>query len=428
MAPRPFKHVSRIEVHLWGDKIGAIARDPNSGFYAFRYDDKFRAQGIEPAPLHMPTNRAETFIFPNLQERTYHRLPALVNDSLPDKFGNALIEKALFALGVSKETITPLDRLAYLGSRAMGALQFKPPRGEVKHATAIQFRDLVEEARLAIHGQLDGSEDAQGLQHIISVGISAGGARPKAVVCWNPKTQEFRSGQFDAPTDFEHWLLKFDGIEDGLLGEPHNEGRIEYAYHLMAKAAGIQMTDCRLHEEGGRAHFMTRRFDRGEGTTRHHIQTLCAMDHMDFGLMGAYSYGQLFDVILRLRLSDSHLEQAFRRMAFNVMARNLDDHTKNFSFRYKQGGPWELAPAYDINFAHDPAGRWNHQHFLAVNGKHDGIGRADLLQEAERFSVGGAKVILDQTRSAVERWSEFCQEAEVPRKKAEAIGREHRLV
>ena len=426
MPPRNnFRHVARIEVHLWDHLVGAIARDPSSGFYAFRYTDDFRARGIEPAPLYMPTSRAETFLFPSLQERTYHRLPALVNDSLPDKFGNALIDKALFSCGIAKEAITPLDRLAYLGSRAMGALRFKPAQGEVKHATAIELRDLVDEARQAIRGNLD-SEGAQGLQHIISVGVSAGGARPKAVVSWSPETGEFRSGQFDAPQGFEHWLLKFDGIEDGQLDEPRNEGRIEYAYHLMAKAAGIRMTECRLHEEGGRAHFMTRRFEREAGATRHHIQTLCAMGHMDFGQMGAYSYGQLFDVIQRLRLSDADLEQAFRRMAFNVMARNLDDHTKNWSFLLRQGCAWELAPAYDLTFAHDPSGRWNYQHFLAVNGKHDDIARQDLLQEAERFSIGGAKSILDEIRSAVERWGEFGEAAGVSRRKLEEIGGHHR--
>jgi serine/threonine-protein kinase HipA len=420
MAPRTFKHVTRIEVHLWGHKVGAIAQDPRSGFYAFRYEDSFRQLGIEPSPLQMPTNADRTHIFPNLPQRTYHRLPALVNDSLPDNFGNALIEKSLFAMGVPKEKITPLDRLAYLGNRAMGALQFHPPQSEVKQATAIELRDLVEEARKAVRGDPDGDEGTQGLQHILAVGISAGGARPKAVVCWNPSTGAFRSGQFDAPEGFEHWLLKFDGIENGQLGGPVNEGRIEYAYHLMAKAAGIRMADCRLHEEGGRAHFMTRRFDRSSASNRHHIQTLCAMDHMDLGQMGAYSYGQNFDVMTRLNLSDADLEQAFRRMAFNVMARNLDDHTKNVSFLLRQGGSWELAPAYDLTFAFDPSGRWNYQHFLAVNGKHEGIGRKDLLQEAERFSIGKAKGMLDEVRAAVERWGEFAGQAGLAK---EAISR-----
>lgn len=411
MAPRPFRHATRIEVLLWGRRIGAIARDPASGYYAFRYDDGFRQLGFEPSPLRMPVGPERTWIFPDLPERTFHRLPALVNDSLPDHFGNALIETSLLAMGVPREEITPLDRLAYLGNRAMGALQFHPPRSESRKPSAIELRDLVEEARKAVQGDLSEDGGAQGLKQILAVGISAGGARPKAVICWNRATGEFRSGQFDAPEGFEHWLLKFDGIEGTHSSGPVNEGRTEYAYHRMAQSAGIRMAESRLHEEGGRAHFMTRRFDRGTGTVRHHVQTLCAMDHMDLGRMGVYSYGQLFDAMIRLNLPDSDLDQAFRRMAFNVMARNLDDHTKNISFLIREGGTWELAPAYDLTFAHDPAGRWNFQHFLSVNGKHDGIGRSDLLLEAERFSIGNAKTLLDQVRSAVEHWPEFADEA-----------------
>jgi serine/threonine-protein kinase HipA len=247
-------------------------------------------------------------------------------------------------------------------------------------------------------------------------------------VCWNPKTGEFRSGQFDAPRGFEHWLLKFDGVEDGQPGEPRNEGRVEYAYHLMAKAAAIRMSECRLHEEGGRSHFMTRRFDRGPGGIRHHVQTLCAMDHMDFGLMGAYSYAQLFEVVHKLELSEADLQETFRRMAFNVMARNMDDHTKNISFLLREGGRWELSPAYDLTFAHDPAGRWNHQHFLAINGKYDKILRQDLLHEADRFSVGDAKGILEQVRSAVGLWPKFAREAGLSQTQATIIQGLHRLV
>lgn len=422
-----FRHVRRLEVHLWEHLVGALALDPSSGFYAFRYTDEFRGTGIEPAPLRMPTDRNETFLFPGLSERTFHRLPALVNDSLPDKFGNALIEKALFSYGIPREDITPLDRLAYLGNRAMGALRFKPAQGEIRHVTAIELRDLVDEARMAVRGNLE-EEGARGLSHLLSVGVSAGGARPKAVVAWNPATGEFRSGQFDAPKGFEQWLLKFDGVELDRHDEPRNEGRIEYAYHLMAVAAGIRMSPCRLHEEGGRAHFMTRRFDRGEGALRHHVQTLCAMDHMDFGSMGAHSYAQFLDVAHRLGLTDSDMGQVYRRMAFNVMSRNLDDHTKNASFLLAQGGAWTLAPAYDLTYAHDPSGRWNHQHFLAVNGKHDGISRRDLLLEAERFSIASARAILDEVASAVERWAEFAQAAGVPGRRTEEIARQHRPV
>lgn len=424
---KPFRHVTRVEVHLWDQLVGVLARDPRTRLYVFRYTDEFRRGGIEPAPLRMPVGPDTTWAFPDLSERTYHGLPALVNDSLPDAFGNRLIEKVLGDMGVEPAAISPLDRLAYLGDRAMGALRFKPPRSEVGKATAIELKGLVEEARRAI-GRDAGDQAGSSLRHIIQVGISAGGARPKAVVCWNPSTGQFRSGQFDAPDGFEHWLLKFDGIEDGTPNGPRNEGRIEYAYHLMAKAAGIDMAECRLHEEGGRAHFMTRRFDREGASTRHHVQTLCAMDHMDLAQAGAYSYAQFFQVVRHLGLDDTALDQAYRRMAFNVMARNLDDHTKNHSFRLRQGGSWALSPAYDLTYAHDPNGRWNHQHFLSVNGKHDGIRREDLLVEAERFSVARPRIVLDQVRDSVERWSEFAAVAGVPEAGIEAIARDHLLL
>jgi serine/threonine-protein kinase HipA len=421
---KTFRHVSRIEVHLWDQFIGVLARDPRTRLYVFRYTDEFRRGGIEPAPLRMPVGPDTTWAFPDLSERTYHGLPALVNDSLPDAFGNRLIEKVLGDMGVEPTAISPLDRLAYLGDRAMGALRFKPPRSEVGQATAIELKGLVEEARRAIGRETD-DQTGSSLRHIIQVGISAGGARPKAVVCWNPSTGQFRSGQFDAPDGFEHWLLKFDGVEDANADGPRNEGRIEYAYHRMAKAAGIEMAECRLHEEGGRAHFMTRRFDRESANTRHHIQTLCAMDHMDLAQAGAYSYAQFFQVARQLGLQDSALDQAFRRMAFNVMARNLDDHTKNHSFRLRQGGAWELSPAYDLTYAHNPNGRWNHQHFLSVHGKHDGISRADLLVEAERFSIARPRQVLDEVRDALERWSEFAAEAGVPGDRIQAITADH---
>jgi len=424
-----FRHTSLIEVHLWGQQIGAVALDTKSGFYAFRYTDDFRGKGIEPSPLQMPTSQEATWVFPTLNPASYRRLPAMINDSLPDAFGNSLIEKILDAeYSIQKSDITPLDRLAYLGNRAMGALQFKPPTAEKKAPTALDLAELVQEVRRATL-KTEGIEgEPQTLHHIFMIGVSAGGARPKAVVCWNPTTDRFQSGQFDAPKGFEHWLLKFDGVEDDKLGGPRNEGRVEFAYYLMALAAGIKMTECRLHEEGGRAHFMTRRFDREGNSTRHHLQTLCAMAHMDLAYAGAHSYSQLFQAVLDLRLKESDLEQTFRRMAFNVMARNLDDHTKNFSFLLRKEGGWELAPAYDVNHAHDPGGRWNYQHFLAINGKHDGITRKDLLLEAERFSVGRAEKILEEVRGAVEQWGQWCHQAGVPQGKAEMVRADHRPV
>jgi serine/threonine-protein kinase HipA len=424
---KKFKHVKKLDVHLWGHHMGAMTPDPRNGCYVFRYTPEFRRLGIEPSPLQMPTSKDDNWIFTELQRATYHGLPALVNDSLPDAFGNLLIDQHLPTLGIDRASISPLDRLAYLGERAMGALSFRPPQGpKTDKLAAIELRELVEDARRAIQGTSVDSTST--LSHIISVGISAGGARPKAVICWNPKLQVFRSGQFDAPEGFEHWLLKFDGIEDGRLRGPRNEGRIEYAYHLMAREAALDMTECRLHEEGGRAHFMTKRFDREGGSIRHHIQTLCAMAHMDLKYLGAYSYGQFYETIINLDLPEGSLEQAFRRCAFNVMARNLDDHSKNHSFRLREGGRWELSPAYDLTFAFNPNGAWNFQHFLAVNGKYDGITRADLLADAERYSVRSPAAILDQVAQAVSQWLEFSKAAGVEEDKALEIQKHHHLV
>jgi serine/threonine-protein kinase HipA len=280
------------------------------------------------------------------------------------------------------------------------------------------MKALVESAGQVIFGDLSGDRHAQAaLANIIRVGTSAGGARAKAVVAWNPETNEVRSGQFDVAPGFEHWLLKFDGMGRDLeLGTGADYGRIEYAYHLMARAAGIAMTSCRLLEESGRAHFMTRRFDRttdGTRTVKHHVQTLCAMDHLDYRQRAIHAYAQLFMVIARLGLGDEAVSQAFRRMAFNVMARNCDDHTKNFAFLLRQGGNWELAPAYDLTHAYNPRGEWTYQHLLGVNGKFGGITRADLLVEADRFGVRRPRELLDEVRTAVEGWPQFAREAGV---------------
>jgi serine/threonine-protein kinase HipA len=253
------------------------------------------------------------------------------------------------------------------------------------------------------------------LANIIRVGTSAGGARAKAVVAWNPETDQLRSGQFEAAPGFEHWLLKFDGVgKDPELGTGADYGRIEYAYYRMATEAGIEMSRCRLLEENGRAHFMTRRFDRevvNGRTIKHHVQTLCAMDHLDFKQRGTHAYAQLFMVAARLRLGDGAMGQIFRRMAFNVMARNCDDHTKNFAFRQQRGGIWELAPAYDVTHAYNPAGQWTYQHLMSVNGKFDGIRRDDLLVEADRFGVRRPNDLLADVRASIENWPGFAKEA-----------------
>jgi len=411
-----YTHVSSVEVYLWGERVGVTVLDPRYGFYVFRYTPEFRKLGIEPAPLQMPTGPDRTYLFTDLPVETYQRLPALLSDALPDDFGNALIDRWMADRGISPEEITPLDRLAYMSNRAVGALQFKPARGpSTRTPSAIKMGELVSEARRAVTGTIEDDDHAQAaLRGIIEVGTSAGGARAKAVIAWNPATEEIRTGQLDAPPGFEHWLLKFDGMGmDNDLGVSKDYGRIEYAYYLMARAAGITISDCRLLHENGRAHFMTRRFDRGAANVRHHVQTLCAMSHIDYKKVGTNSYSQLFDSASLLELSYSDREEIFRRMAFNVMGRNCDDHSKNFSFRLKQRGAWELAPAYDVTFAHNPASQWTHQHLMSVNGRFSDFSNRDLLQEADRFGIGTAPRVIDQVRTAIKSWGKYANEAGV---------------
>lgn len=426
-----YKPVEAIEVRIWGQKVGAVALDPNLRFYVFEYEPNFVKTGIELAPLTMPLAKAsEPFVFTDLPEQTYKRLPALLADALPDDFGNTLINGWMAAQGVERDAVTALDRLAYMGVRGMGALEFKPAIGpEAKDSTAIALADLVEGARRAVRGDLGSDASARAvLSQIVSVGTSAGGARAKAVVAWNPKTEEIRAGQFDAEDGFEHWLLKFDGMgEDRELGGSQDYGRIEYAYYKMATAAGIRMSPCRLLEENERAHFMTRRFDR-DGNRKHHMQTLCAMAHLDYKQKASHDYNQLFQTIDQLRLGYEAKEEAFRRMAFNVMAANCDDHTKNFSFLLRENEGWTLAPAYDVTHAHNPKGEWTSQHLMSVNGRFADITRQDLLAVADRFGIGTAAKVLKQIGDVLMAWPDFAASANVSPKEWDRISSHHRIL
>ena len=411
-----YKPVEAIEVRIWGKTVGAVALAPNLGYYAFEYDSRFVKSGIELAPLAMPLSEArEPYVFVDLPELSFKRLPAMLADALPDDFGNALIDAWMAGKGIDKAQVTPLDRLAYMGKRGMGALEFKPARTPaIPSSTAIKLSRLVESARKAIHGELGSDHLAKAaLAQIIQVGTSAGGARAKAAIAWNPATDEIRAGQFDVEPGFEHWLLKFDGMgADRELGGTQDYGRIEFAYYRMACAAGIDMSPCRLLEENGRAHFMTLRFDR-QGNRKHHLQSLCAMVHLDYRQKASHDYSQFLQTVSRLGLDYAALEESFRRMAFNVMAVNCDDHTKNISFLQREGMRWELAPAYDVTYAYNPAGEWTWQHLMAVNGKFAGITRADLLAVADRFGIGTAPKVLKQVREAVAAWPDFAGQAGV---------------
>ena len=388
------KDVSVIEMWVWGRFAGAVTLDPSLAYYAFEYDPAWKRAGVELSPLHMSSKESrQVYVFPTLPEATYFRLPALLADALPDDFGNALIDAWMAQRGIVKSSVTILDRLAYMGKRGMGALEFRPARGSHKESSApVEMKELVEEARRLVQGTFSVDHEAKAaLANIIKVGTSAGGARAKAVIAWNPATNEVRSGQFDAAPGFEHWLLKFDGVgKDEELGTGEGYGRIEFAYYLMATAAGIRMSDSRLLEENGRAHFMTKRFDReviGGKTLKHHIQTLCAINHLDFRQRDTHDYSQLFMTASELGLDDDALNQIFRRMAFNIMGRNCDDHTKNIGFILRQGQPWNLSPAYDVTHAYNPMGKWTDQHLMSVNQKFKEISKADLLEVANRFGV-----------------------------------------
>ncbi len=410
-----YRSVDLIEVRAWGATVGGVSIDPGLGYYVFEYDPKWQARGIELAPLTMPVSQS-LHVFPLLPEATYKRLPAMLADALPDDFGNALIDAWMAREGVPKSAITPLDRLAYLGARGMGALEFRPTRGpRHRKATAVAISRLVVSARNALSGKFDGDRETEAaITNLIQVGTSAGGARAKAVIAWNPETLEIRSGQLPADPGFDYWLLKLDGVgKDHELGTGGFYGRIEYAYYLMAKATGIEMFESRLLEENDRAHFMTRRFDRQNGS-KQHIQTLCAMQHLDFKQRGTHDYNQYFQAIAALKLPETALEEGFRRMVFNVLAANCDDHTKNLSFLMDESGKWQLAPAYDVTHAYNPKGEWTYQHLMSVNGKFQDITRADLEAVGDRFLIPGYRRIIKSVSEAVGRWPEFAGAAGLP--------------
>lgn len=396
-----YKPVKVVEVFLWGKRVGAVSHDYDQ-YSVFEYDPEFRKSGIEVAPFMMPLSRAiyhtEEF---HLPRQMFSGLPGLLADSLPDAFGNLLIKRYMESEQIDLRQITPLDRLAYVGSRGMGALTFEPAiKEEDVLPSAIDIRNLVDEARLAMNNRLSEMKGADALREIIRVGTSAGGAQAKAVVGWNRETNEFLAGAGDLPDGFEHWLMKFSpvGMEEA--------GEKEYDIHRQAVAAGIKMSECRLCELDGVKHFMTKRFDRN-GNRRHHLQTLCALQHVGHpSPREAKQYELLFRTAVDLNLGYEALEQLFRRMAFNVYIEEVDDHTKNFSFLMKEGGEWELAPAYDLTGYHFSAEdkdfeAWSNPHVLSVNGKTGLITDEDLLTVAERFGIGTAKRALREVKEAV---------------------------
>jgi serine/threonine-protein kinase HipA len=429
--PQRRRKVEAATVSLWGKQVGAIAWDATRQYASFEYAPSFLRDGFEISPFTMP-RRAGIFSFPTLNRETYHGLPGLLADSLPDRFGNALIDFWLSQEGRTKDDFSPVERLCYVGMRGMGALEFKPAiRGRSTQSVPIEIAKLTELAQKVIDAragiQVNFDDPGNAMNTIIRVGTSAGGARAKALIAWNPETNEVRSGDVPPPPGFQSWILKFDGVHDNTLDAPKGYGRIEYAYHRMAMDAGIQMSACTLLKEGGRAHFMTRRFDRTEGGDKIHMHSLCGMQHYDFNSPGQYAYEQAFATIQKLNLGYAALTEMFRRMVFNIVARNQDDHTRNIAFLMESTGEWKLSPAFDVMWAYNERGSWTNRHQMSVNGKRDGFRREDLLDPARRFGIKNAESILDQTRDVVKRWPEYAAQEGIPEPEAKAVAATHRI-
>jgi serine/threonine-protein kinase HipA len=424
-------------VRLWGRDIGAVSWIAERGVAIFQYAPEFVTSRIEVAPLTMPL-RSQPYEFPELAKETFKGLPGLLADSLPDKFGNALIDAWLASQGREADSFNPVERLCYIGTRGMGALEFEPAmlrnpnrRKRVEIDALVALANRVLDERIALSGKFSGDDDASVVEDILRVGTSAGGARAKAILAFNEKTGEFRSGQLPAERGFSYWVVKFDGVSgnrDKEVADPQGYGAIEYAYHLMAVAAGIEMSECRLYRENGRAHFMTRRFDRTDSGGKLHMQSLGAMRHFDFNRPDAYSYEQALTTILRLDLSMASVEEQFRRAVFSVIGRDHDDHVKNIAFLMNKHGEWRLSPAFDVAYAYNPGGPWTSRHQMSINGKRDGLALDDLIALAATGGIKKARAlgIVEEVDAAVERWPEFVAGARIPEPTAAKIHNAHR--
>ncbi len=418
--------VDVAEIKIWGELVGAVRWDEEKQFAGFQYDRQFLKNGCELSPIKMPlSNGDRIYSFPELRQAkdeavsTFKGLPGLLADALPDRYGNQLMDIWLAQNGRSPNSMNPVEQLCFIGTRGMSALEFEPVLMKTdKRIFAVEIDSLVEVAHKMLANRASISvnlhkDEQKAMNELLKIGTSAGGARPKAVIVFNKKTGEVRSGQTVAPKGFEHWLIKLDGVSETQLGASYGFGRVEYAYYLMAKDCNIQMEECRLFEENGRAHFMTKRFDRQGTDSKHHIQTFCGIQHFDYNNLYSYSYEQLFQTMRILKMTYPEAEQMFRRMVFNVMSTNYDDHTKNFSFILKQNGRWELAPAYDVCFSYDPDNIWVSQHTLSINGKHKNLNKSDLMALANANNIRKGAKIVEEIKETVCNWRDYANEASV---------------
>ena len=414
------------EVRIWGELAGAVKWNTGRQIASFQYSENFLRKGIDLSPIKMPVkNGNRIYSFPELrrsgmeQNSTFKGLPGLLADSLPDRYGNQLINMWLAQNGRLEGSMNPVEQLCFIGDRGMGALQFEPAQFQSDGGVfSVEVESLVNIAKKALlqrneFGTNLHEDEKKAMNEILKIGTSAGGARPKAVIAFNKETGEIKSGQAAVPEGFEHWLIKLDGVSDAQFGSSHGFGRVEYAYYLMAVDCGVLMMESELLEENGRAHFMTKRFDR-DGSNRHHVQTFCSIRHFDYSDLYSFSYEQLFQTMRMLKMTYPETEQMFRRMVFNVMSTNCDDHTKNFSFRLKQGGKWELAPAYDMCYSYDPGNVWVSQHTLSINGKNSEITKSDLMTVADANGVGKGEKIINEIKETVGNWQYYAQKAGVP--------------
>ncbi|MCO5269386.1 MAG: type II toxin-antitoxin system HipA family toxin [Brumimicrobium sp.] len=418
--------VTTAFIYIWGKRVGAVAWDSTQGVANFEFDTHFDSEKWQLAPFTMP-QKGVIYSFPALRDSdTFKGLPGLLADSLPDRYGKELIDVWLAQQGRPSNSLNPVELLCFIGKRGMGALEFQPSLKTEDTSTPLELTSLVEYTRqLLSHKEkikVHTNEELKDVMlDILKMGTSAGGARPKAIIAYNEKTGEIRSGQSETTTDFEHWLIKFDGVNDTQFGSSHGYGRVEMTYYKMATDFGIQMTECRLIEEEDRAHFMTKRFDRKKGNQKLHTQTFCALQHFDYNNIMSYSYEQLFQTMRQLKLSYSEAEEMYRRMVFNVLARNCDDHTKNFSFLMDTDGVWKLAPAYDICFAYHPENKWVKQHNLSINGKRSDINKQDLLIIASENSIRNPEAIINHCLEIIQNWKKYAKQYKVPKELSQKI-------